>query len=170
MSWEVDGFGSFLAGRATATQRAYVTDIEGFVKWAQRGGADGPDDIDRAVLRRYLAFLTTRKYARASVARKAAALRSYFSWLTTSGVIKTDPARRLSAHSGSSRLPRVLDRTEMTELLDVPGAVTARRQWRTDPPAGTPIDMAGAVAVRDHAVLELLYGCGLRVSELCGLD
>lgn len=170
MSWEVEGFRSHLAGRAAATQRAYVTDLAGFCDWAERGGADGPKDVDRPLLRRYLAFLTTRKYARASIARKAAALRSYFAWLASSGVIETDPARRLSAHSGNSRLPRVLDRVEMTELLDVPGAVTARRQWRTDPPASKLIDLPGAVAVRDHAVLELLYGCGLRVSELCGMD
>lgn len=160
MTWELAGFESSLAAKSAATGRAYLTDVQGFVDWAERGGIAGPAQVDRADLRRYLAFLTTRRYARASIARKAAALRSYFSWMTRSGCLGEDPARRLGAPSSNSRLPRVLDRVEVKDLLDASksGARTGADR------------LAGAVAARDHAVLELLYGSGLRVAELCGLD
>jgi site-specific recombinase XerD len=111
--------------------------------------------VTRLQLRRYLAFLSTRGYARRSLARKVAALRRYFGWLRRTGAIEVDPAVRLSAPSGEGRLPRVLGRAELEVLLD-------------DPPAragGEP----EAVRLRDDAVLELLYGSGLRVAELCGL-
>jgi integrase/recombinase XerC len=160
VSWGLTGFGSSLAGRAEATRRAYVADVSGFVEWAERGGAQNPERVDRAMLRRYLAYLATRRYARASVSRKAAALRCYFAWLARTGQLDIDPARRLGAPTGKSRLPRVLDRSEITTLLDVAEAGAG-----TDPDG-----LAGACAARDHAALELLYGCGLRVGELCGLD
>jgi site-specific recombinase XerD len=101
-------------------------------------------------LRRYLASLGTRKLARATIARKAAALRCYFSWQVRQGRLGSDPARSLRAPSGGGRLPRVLSAGEVTSLLDAG--------------AETPVDR------RDLAVLELLYAAGLRVSELCGLD
>jgi integrase/recombinase XerC len=160
VSWGLTGFASSLAGRAPATRRAYLSDISGFVEWAERGGVEGPDRVDRTLLRRYLAYLATRRYARASVSRKAAALRCYFSWLARTGELEVDPARRLGAPPGKSRLPRVLDRSEVNSLLDF-----AEAAGSTDPDG-----LAGACAARDHAVLELLYGCGLRVAELCGLD
>ncbi len=160
MAWHLEGFDASLAGRAEATRRAYVTDISGFVEWAGRGGTSSPDQVDRAQLRRYLAFLGMRRYARASIARKAAALRCYFAWLLRAGEIRVDPACRLGAPTGASRLPRVLDRAEMATILD------SRSSVRSAGEGG----LGEAVAIRDHAVLELLYGCGLRVAELCGLD
>ncbi len=160
VTWQLEEFDSSLAGRATATRRAYVADLSGFVEWATRGGTKAPDQVTRAQLRRYLAYLATRRYARASMARKAAALRCYFAWLYRSGKIHADPARLLGAPAGASRLPRVLERAEMSTILDLP----ARAR-----PAATD-DLEAAVAIRDHAVLELLYACGLRVAELCGLD
>jgi site-specific recombinase XerD len=160
VTWELDGFDSSLAGRAGATRRAYVTDVAGFVQWAARGGTSGPRQVDRANLRRYLAYLATRRYARASIARKAAALRCYFAWLVRVGHLQTDPARRLGAPAGASRLPRVLERAEMATILDATVSATGSEKG----------EIEGAVAARDHAVLELLYGCGLRVAELCGLD
>jgi site-specific recombinase XerD len=94
------------------------------------------------------------------MARKAAALRCFFAWLCRSGDIHADPARLLGAPAGASRLPRVLERAEMATILDAP----ARAR-----PAATG-ELEAAVTIRDHAVLELLYACGLRVAELCGLD
>lgn len=160
VSWGLTGFESSLAGRASATKRAYLSDVSGFVEWADRGGVEGPESVDRALLRRYLAYLATRRYARASVSRKAAALRCYFGWLARTGQLEIDPARRLGAPTGKSRLPRVLDRSEINSLLDM-----AEVGGGTEPDG-----LAGACAARDHSVLELLYGCGLRVAELCGLD
>jgi integrase/recombinase XerC len=148
--WDLPGFSAWLGGRAAATRRAYLGDLTTFAGWMSRSGVDRPDGVDRLHLRRYLASLGTRKLARATIARKAAALRCYFSWQVRQGRLDTDPARSLRAPSGGGRLPRVLSSGEVTALLDVP--------------TGTPADR------RDLAVLELLYAAGLRVSELCGLD
>jgi integrase/recombinase XerC len=155
MAWNVDAFSRSLGGLSPETLRAYKGDIRAFVEWADRGGVCGPAEVDRLLLRRYLAFLSTRRYARTTMARKAAALRCYFSWSARTGAVAVDPARRLTAPSGGARLPRVLDRGELTAILDGPGA-------------GDGTD--DATRARDDAVLELLYGCGLRVAELCGLD
>jgi site-specific recombinase XerD len=155
-----------LGGHSAHTSRAYLSDLTAFVAWVERTGAHTPAAVDRVTLRRYLAFLTTRRYARASVARKAAALRCYFAWQRRRGALQTDPARRLSAPSGGSRLPRVLDRSELARLLD--GVSPETPIAPTDP--GPCSSVEEAIQVRDDAVLELLYGCGLRVAELCGLD
>lgn len=155
MAWQLEAFARSIGGRSPHTVRAYVGDVQDFATWAERGEVSGPTQVDRLLLRRYLAYLSTRRYARATVSRKAAALRGYFAWLARRGVIDADPAARLRAPSGNGRLPRVLDRGELSLLLD--GA-----------PSSTTTDES--VRLRDDAVLELLYGSGLRVSELCGLD
>jgi site-specific recombinase XerD len=154
-AWDLDGFAVSLTSSAGPTVRAYRTDVAAFTEWAGRAGHAGPQTVDRIVLRRYLAHLSTRRYAPRSIARKAAALRRYFDWCRRTGRVGVDPARRLSAPKGPARLPRVLSRTEVAELLEVP---PARRAG--DLPAAR---------LRDDAVLELLYGSGLRVAELCSL-
>jgi integrase/recombinase XerC len=148
--WDLPGFSAWLGGRAAATQKAYLSDVDAFAAWMARSQIESPEGVDRMHLRRYLASLGTRKLARATVARKVAALRCYYSWLVRQGRLGSDPTRTLRAPSGGGRLPRVLSKGEMNSLLDV-GAETA-------------------VDRRDLAVLELLYAAGLRVSELCGLD
>ena len=127
-----------------------MSDVDAFAEWMARSDVEGPGGVDRMHLRRYLASLGTRRLARATIARKAAALRCYFAWSLRQGHIGSDPARSLRAPAGGGRLPRVLSGGEVNTLLDVP--------------AGTPLEC------RDVAVLELLYAAGLRVSELCGLD
>jgi integrase/recombinase XerC len=156
VSWSVQQFLESLSDVSVNTVSAYRSDVGSFVEWAERGGHVGPQTVDRLLLRRYLAHLATRRYAKRSIARKAAALRRYFSWCRRTGRVVDDPARRLSAPSGEGRLPRVLASADLRTLLD-------------DPPASVQTDQ-GAVRRRDDAVLELLYGSGLRVSELCGLD
>ncbi|MDQ1403299.1 MAG: integrase/recombinase XerC [Actinomycetota bacterium] len=145
-----------LTGLAPATVQAYASDVVAFADWAERGGLDGPTAIDRLLLRRYLSFLTTRRYARRTIARKAAALRRYFAWLHRTGVIEADPAARLSAPRGEGRLPEVLGQADLAAILDQPPA-------KVD-------DDPEEIRLRDDAVLELLYGSGLRVAELCALD
>jgi site-specific recombinase XerD len=169
MAWDSEAFSRSLGGQSPATRRAYGGDLRDFAAWAERAGVDGPAGVDRMLLRRYLAYVTTRRYARATVARKAAALRCYFAWQRRRGVIDVDPARRLASPGGGSRLPRVLDRGELEDLLDGPERATS------DPGApglaGTASPgLPDALVARDDAMLELLYGCGLRVAELCGLD
>jgi len=150
MGWEQDAFVRSLSSLSTNTVSAYRRDVRDFVVWAERAGMVGPEGIDHLVLRRYLSFLTTRRMAKRSIARKAAALRRYFGWLTRTGVLATDPSRRLTAPRGDGRLPHVLKSEELETLL-----------------AEGPDD--GPVGRRDRAVVELLYGSGLRVGELCGL-
>jgi site-specific recombinase XerD len=152
--WSVDAFARSLTSLSARTVEAYVADVRGFAEWAGRGGVGGPGAVKRTTIRRYLAFLTTRQYARRSIARKAASLRRYFRWLARTGRVATDPTVGLQAKGGDGRLPRVLDRRDLEHLLDAPRP-DSEPEWRRR---------------RDDAVLELLYGSGLRVGELCGLD
>lgn len=166
--WQLAAFEQWLQNRSTATRRAYGTDVEGFAAWAARSGCRGPDEVSRILLRRYLAYLGTRRYARTSIARKAAAVRCYFGWCRRRGLVAEDPSRRLSAPSTPGRLPAVLSPRELAQLLDEgdPPGAPAGEGPGTD--AGSPEERA--VRRRDDAVLELLYAAGLRVAELCGLD
>lgn len=153
--WALAPFEASLTSAAPATVTAYRTDVVGFVDWVARLGIEEPAAVTRTTLRRYVAHLTTRGLARRSIARKASSLRRYFGWLARTGRLAADPAAGLSVPGGSGRLPRVLRDDEITAVLDDPPAAT-----EADPPA---------VRCRDDAVLELLYGSGLRVSEVCGL-
>src|ERR1700722_10773333 len=155
MSWQEDDFERSLSDVSPATVVAYRRDVDAFVTWANRAQLSDPPQIARLLLRRYLAYLATRRYARPTVAHKVAALRRYFDWLRRQGVIAVDPTTRLSAPAGPSRLPRVLGPTDLDTLLDHPLA-----KVKDDPLP---------VRLRDLAVLELLYGSGLRVAELCGV-
>ncbi|MGH9097015.1 MAG: tyrosine-type recombinase/integrase [Acidimicrobiales bacterium] len=166
MPWDLDTFCRSLEGMSPATVKAYRTDLDGFVQWAARGGTDEPSQADRMVLRRYLAYLATRRYAKATIARKAASLRAYFRWCLRRGSISSDPSARLSAPSPNSRLPRILGQAEIGQLLDH----QADGFDAAGPGTGPTRSGSAAINRRDDAVLELLYGSGLRVAELCGLD
>lgn len=155
-AWDLDEFASSLTSLAPTSIRAYRSDLDHFVEWAGRGGVDSPEQVDRRLLRRYVAHLTTLGRAKKTIARHVASLHRYFDWLRRRGRIEVDPSARLTAPSADGRLPRVLRRDELVSLLD-------------DGPAPTDDPVEAAVAQRDAAVLEILYGSGLRVSELCGL-
>jgi site-specific recombinase XerD len=155
VAWAVDDFVQSLTAASDNTRSAYRRDIETFAEWAGRGGVEGPDGVDRKLLRRYLSFLHTLGRSRKTIARQASSLRRYFGWLTRRGQLAIDPSLGVSVPAGDGRLPRVLRADELTALLDEPSA-----RVESD---------AESVRLRDDAVLELLYGSGLRVSELCGL-
>ena len=159
MSWEIEGFAASLTASSRHTRDAYRGDVTQFAEWAQRGGFVSPGELDRTTLRRYLAYLTTREFARRSIARKAAALRSYLRWAHRNGRLATDLSRSLRAPKGAARLPRVPRAGEAVALLDDAAAVA---EALDDP-------VEAAVARRDLAVLEVLYGAGLRVGECCAL-
>ncbi|MGQ0823511.1 MAG: tyrosine recombinase XerC [Actinomycetota bacterium] len=151
MAHDPDGFVATLSAVSTHTRRAYDHDVHEFVAWCERGPAADPTRLDHRILRRYLAYLQTRGFARPSIARKAAAVRAYVRYLRRRGGIERDVAVELHAPKGAQRLPRVPRQAEAAVLVATPSG--------DDPKAR-----------RDRAILELLYGCGLRVSECCGLD
>lgn len=156
MGWHVEEFELSLADLADSTVVAYVHDVEELIRWTEPLGLDGPEAVDRLRLRRHLAFMATTGKSRRTIARRAAALRRYFGWLLRRGLLPTDPSAGLSAPKGEARLPRVLRPDEMRALLD--------------PPAPPDDEPAIALQRRDDAVLELLYGSGIRVAELAALD
>lgn len=158
MSWDFDGFSRSLTSASPATRRAYRSDLGAFAEWAGRAGVGGPGEVDRIMLRRYLAYLSTRGFARRSIARKAASLRRYFAYALRRHLVDDDPARRLSAPSGEGRLPKVLGPGELAALLG----------HQQGPEGADSVTLA--VAARDDAIVELLYGSGLRVAECCDLD
>jgi site-specific recombinase XerD len=156
MAWAIADFLASLHGVAESSRSVYARDLGAFVEWAEARGITDPADVDRRVLRRYLADLDTGGYARRTTARKASVLRRYFGWLRRVGTLTADPTRGLTAPRGAARLPHVLRDAELEVLLD---GATARSEGDDE-----------IVRHRDDAVLELFYGSGLRVSELCGLD
>lgn len=149
--WHQAAFLQSLTAVSPATVDAYRRDLEQFCAWAERGSVVEPSRIDRRLLRRYLAYLTTRRFARRSIARKASSLRRYCRWLHRRGFVDQDPSAGLSAPRADGRLPRVLSADELGHLIG----------------DGEPVDV---VELRDRLIVELLYGSGLRVAELCGLD
>jgi integrase/recombinase XerC len=140
--------------RASAhTIRSYELDLGlycRYVEEAQGEGAD-PADVTPVRLRRYSAWLTGQAFAASTVARRLASLRSFFRYLRRTGRLASDPSASLRNPRQSRRLPRLLRVDEVIRLLD---AVSA------DAPMG----------IRDRAMLETMYGGGLRVSELVGLN
>lgn len=158
MPWDVDGYVASLTAASPHTREAYERDARQFADWAERGGCVDPEDLDHATLRRYLAYLGTLRLAKRTVARKAAALRSFLRYLKRRGELVTDSGRSLRAPKGPARLPRVPSSSEASALLERANVVDEIE----DP-------VARALALQDVAVLEVLYGTGLRVSECCGL-
>ena len=156
-AWSEDDFVAALP-LSPSTLEVYRRDVAAFVEWVARSGARGPGDVDRRTLRRYVASLSTRGLARRTISRKASVLRRYFGWLSTTGRVAVDPSAGLVVPSGAARLPRVLRADELAVLLDEPGFPEPSD------------DTERALRARDDALLELLYGSGLRVSEVCGLD
>lgn len=172
VGWQIERFEEVLTAATTATRRAYRSDLEGFIEWAGRAGVEFPSEVNRTLLRRYLAYLSTRNYARRSIARKASSLRRYFAWAARQGLISADPAASLSTPGGHGRLPRVLRDDELDAILDPPAAPSSPASAASSSSGSSPAvsdPRSQALVLRDNAVVELLYGSGLRVSELCGL-
>jgi site-specific recombinase XerD len=138
-------------GRRPNTVAAYRRDATDLARTCAGWGVDHPGEVELLTLRRYLADLAERGYARATVARRASVLRSWFALLRRRGVVARDPATLLASPKQGRHLPRVLRVDEVDRLLAVPDATTP-------------------IGLRDRALLELLYASGARVSEACSLD
>ena len=154
----VDDFALYLTterGFSANTVRAYRGDLAHLVAFAQSTGIESAEDIDLELLRGWLWRQSQDGLAKSTLARRSAAARALTQWLARSGETETDAAARLKAPKSDSHLPRVLTRQQMDALLD---SLAARA--RTNDP----------VALRDLAIIELLYASALRVSEVAGLD
>jgi integrase/recombinase XerC/integrase/recombinase XerD len=140
-------------GSAERTREAYGTDLGQLAGWAAGHGL-APADIDYRALRRYAAFLSSRPPRRAAprtIARKIASVRAFYRTLVEHGLVGANPADLLPTPKRPSDLPRALKPSEVAALLD-------------RIPATTPLEL------RDRALFEIAYGCGLRAEELVNLD
>jgi site-specific recombinase XerD len=137
-------------GLSENTLDAYSRDLEAFVVFADRGGVSDAGDVDRKLIRRFVANLTTRGYAATSVARKSSAVRAFFADLARRDVVESNPAVGAPQPKRPKLLPRAIPAGALSEVLD-------------------DLVDAGPVGLRDRAVLEMLYGTGMRVSELVSL-
>jgi integrase/recombinase XerC/integrase/recombinase XerD len=134
---------------AQRTTRAYAADLEQFADWASERGL-APEEVDSKAVRRYVAHLSEQGRAPSTSARKLAALRALFASQREHGSIAQNPADLVSTPRRGSQLPRVLSAQEAQRLLD-------------RIPATSPLE------IRDRALFELAYGCGLRAEELVSL-
>lgn len=155
MNDPLEEFLSFLSaekGASNNTVAAYRNDLRQLVVY-MKPKQDGKswDSVDLTLIQDFILDLKSRKYAETTVARKVAAIRSFFSFLQSEGMIAGNPIEGLASPRVGKTLPKAISPNEVDELLEQPCK-------RSTPEAR-----------RDRAMLELLYACGLRVSELVGL-
>ncbi len=153
-------------GASDYTIRNYRQALAEFCRWHQdeRGQPPVWAVLQRDDFRNYLRFLGRQNLGRAAVHLRFSALRSFYRYLVRHGEVTSPPIKNLSLPKPGQRLPKYLTRQQMTDLLSAPlKALSAPRKKGP----GRPV--SAGVCLRDVAVLETLYSCGLRVSELCGL-
>jgi len=152
MEKHVEQFLEALAARGAsrATVCAYRADLGAYTAWLAARDLR-PEDATRADLRAYAASLGARGLAPSSRARALSAVRALHRRLLDTGAAETDPAADLPGPRRPRRLPTVVREPDAVRLLDA--------SWGDEP-----------LDLRDHALLELLYGCGLRAAEACALD
>jgi site-specific recombinase XerD len=137
-------------GAAERTRRAYATDVGELATWATAQGM-APETIDYRVLRRWAARVSEGGAAPSTLARKIASVRSFFRTMVEHGELGSNPADLLPAPKQPQRLPKVLKPDDVAALLDS-------------------IPASGPLELRDRALFELAYACGLRAEELVDLD
>ncbi|HTU76188.1 MAG TPA: tyrosine recombinase XerC [Trebonia sp.] len=159
-----DAFGRHLeAERALSrhTVRAYRGDVQSLLAHAVRCGVTDPGQLDAPTLRGWLAAQHQAGAARTTLARRGAAARAFTAFAYRQGWLSSDPGVQLGTPKARRTLPRVLHKEAMRSVL-----AACEDQVRQLSP-GQP---EAALALRDAAILELLYASAIRVSELCGMD
>ena len=159
MKWDaaIAGYARHLAsdrGFSEHTLRAYQSDLVDLARFSELTGAEDVTAIDLELLRDWLWRGSGSGLAASTLGRHAAAARGFTKWLVSTDVLAADPAARLKAPRPDQHLPRVLTRSQMDGIFDGLAALAA---------TGDP------VAIRDLAIVELLYASAIRVSELAGL-
>jgi integrase/recombinase XerC len=152
----LEGFQRHLAserGLSRHTVRAYLGDVSSLLEHAAQAGVSSPAGLDIGVVRRWLGALHGTGQARATLARRAAATRTFTAWAFARGMLSPDPGPLLGTPKTRRRLPQVPGQEQMTVVLSAAGR-----------------GPSAELALRDAAIMELLYATGIRVGELCGLD
>lgn len=153
-AFQLEPFRDYLAleaGSSANTVEAYGRDLQRLVAFAATRRVATPGDLTRATLREFVFLLKDLGLSPASIRRSVSAVRTYYGFLLAEGHVTQDPSDRLESPARWRTLPEVLAVSEVEAMLATPGA-DLRLAWR------------------DRALLELAYGAGLRVSELCGLN
>lgn len=128
----------------------YQRQLEAIINFASENGLQSWQQCDAAMVRNFAVRSRRKGLGAASLALRLSALRSFFDWLVSQNELKANPAKGVSAPKAPRHLPKNIDVDDMNRLLD--------------------IDINDPLAVRDRAMLEVMYGAGLRLSELVGLD
>ena len=163
-------------GASVYTQRNYRQALVEFARWqiqSLKPEAQSPkslpavpwEKLQRDDFRAYLRWLGRNKLSRAATSLRFSALRTFYKFLMRHGVVESLPIKNLSLPKPEKRLPKFLTQKQMEDLLVAPAQLLATQKERKG--AGRPLSQE--VCLRDIAVLETIYSCGLRVSELCGL-
>ena len=138
-------------GGSDNTVFAYGRDLARYVGWLAEKGVDDPEAVTRALVEEHIAALVEVGLAPSSVERAVSAIKGFHRFMVTDDICSAFPTSDLPLPAKPARLPDVISVEDAERLLDQPFPKTP-------------------VGLRDHAILEVLYGCGLRASELCGLD
>jgi integrase/recombinase XerC len=147
---QIDSFKKYLQAErnfSTHTLRAYLRDIFDFLLFLQDRWQLNFSDAEKHNIREFLEELNNRHLGKTTIARKIASLRAFYKFLMINGIIKTNPVENTSSPKRSKKVPSFLTETEMQALFALPG-----------------------INLRDIAMIELLYSCGLRIEELMNLN
>lgn len=169
-----DAFDEFLGyltverGVSPNTVEAYGRDLRRYVTWLEDRGITSPDDVSRFDVRDYVAVLQEVGLAPSSIERAVSAIKVFHRFMVAEQISDAHPTADLLLPKKPERLPDVISPEEVADLLEKPFAQEPAPKKNK---RGDVVSRANVAAFhRDQAMLEVLYGCGLRVSELCGLD
>ncbi len=153
-------------GASVYTQRNYKQALEEFLRWHLEERKSLPDwiKLQRDDFRSYLRFVGRHNLSRAATSLRFSALRTFYKFLIRYGAVEISPIKNLSLPKPEKRLPKFLTKQQMEDLLIAPMKLLEIQKQKK---VGRPV--SHIAALRDVAVLETIYSCGLRISELCGL-
>lgn len=153
-------------GASVYTQRNYKQALEEFLRWHLEERKSSPEwtKLQRDDFRSYLRFLGRNNLSRAATVLRFSTLRTFYKFLIRHGIAEISPIKNLSLPKPEKRLPKFLTKEQMENLLVAPFQLLKIQKQKK---VGRPV--SHVAALRDVAVLETIYSCGLRISELCGL-
>lgn len=154
MADHIAAYGSYLEQEKHAsanTVSSYLRDLNQFRSWLLENGAADLRRVKTDTINEYLRYLERRGKSPATVTRSAASLKSFYGYMQAAGVMKANPAKAVVTHRAERKYPEILTNKEVELFLEQPRCVDEK-------------------GFRDHAMLELLYATGIRVSELIALD